>query len=346
MDRRKFIKSSVSTSVALGLSPYFLTSKGMHPFAEKSIGVIGLDTSHSVAFSKIINQAAEGSPLAGFRITHAFPQGSTDIESSVSRIPGYTEDMKALGVTISPSIESLLENVDFVLLETNDGRPHLAQAMKVFEAGKPVFIDKPVAASLEDVVKIFAASEKYKVPVFSSSSLRFSPTTQEVASGNKIGKIVGADTFSPAKLEPTHPDFYWYGIHGIESLFTLMGKGCQSVSRTGNEGMDVVVGKWSDGRIGTFRGIREGHQTYGGTAYGTTGVANAGLYEGYEHLVIEIIKFFRSGIPPVSSAETLEIYAFMTAADISKAKGGKAVNIADVLKKAGAITLEPTLRVR
>ncbi|MEZ4774902.1 MAG: Gfo/Idh/MocA family oxidoreductase [Bacteroidia bacterium] len=336
MDRRKFIKSSVSTSVALGLGPYLLTSNAMDRVKDKTIGVIGLDTSHSVAFSKIINQATEGSPLSGFRITHAFPQGSADIESSVSRIPGYTEDMKALGVTISPSIESLLENVDFVLLETNDGRPHLAQAMKVFEAGKPVFIDKPVAASLEDVIKIFAAAEKYNVPMFSCSSLRFSPTTQEAASGNKIGKIIGADTFSPSKLEPTHPDFYWYGIHGIESLFTLMGKGCKTVRRTAGNGMDVVVGEWADGRIGTFRGIREGHQTYGGTAYGTTGVAAAGLYEGYEHLVVEIVKFFKSGIPPVSKEETLEIYAFMTAADISKAKGGKAVKIADVLKKAGA----------
>ncbi|MDX2246307.1 MAG: Gfo/Idh/MocA family oxidoreductase [Bacteroidia bacterium] len=334
MDRRKFIKSSVSTGVALGVSPYLLQIQAMD-ITEKSIGVIGLDTSHSVAFSKIINQATGDSPLAGFRVTHAYSQGSMDIESSVSRIPGYTEEIKKLGVVVESSLESMLEKVDFVLLETNDGRPHLAQAMKVFEAGKPVFIDKPVAASLEDVVEIYKAAEKYKVPVFSSSSLRYSPTTQEAASGKKIGEILGADTFSPAKLEPTHPDFYWYGIHGIESLFTLMGKGCVQVRRISTEGMDVVIGEWADGKIGTFRGIRDGHQGYGGTAYGTTGVSPAGLYEGYEHLVIEIIRFFKTGVPPVSKAETLEIYAFMTAADVSKRKGGKPVNIADVLKKAG-----------
>ncbi|MEZ4827010.1 MAG: Gfo/Idh/MocA family oxidoreductase [Bacteroidia bacterium] len=335
MDRRTFIRSSVASSVALGLSPYLAQSRNIL-VKPKSIGVIGLDTSHSVAFSKIINEAPEGSPLAEYRITHAFPKGSEDITSSVSRIPGYIQDVQALGVEISDSIESLLSQVDFVMLETNDGRPHLAQAMKVFEAGKTVFIDKPVAASLSDAVKIYQAAAQHHVPVFSASSLRFSPSTQAVASGEKIGKIMGADTFSPAKLEPTHPDFYWYGIHGIESLFTLMGKGCTTVRRTGNAGVDVVVGEWADGRIGTFRGIRDGHQTYGGTAYGTTGVAPAGMYEGYEHLVHEIIRFFGTGKPPVSPEETLEIYAFMTAADISKTKGGKPVKIADVLKKAGA----------
>ncbi len=293
--------------------------------------MIGLDTSHSVAFTKLLNEKEPKEDIAGFAVTHAYPQGSRDIESSTSRIPKYTAEMKSLGVEIVDSIEALLDKVDYVLLETNDGRLHLEQALQVFKAKKPVFIDKPMAASLKDVLAMFSAAETYQVPVFSASSLRFSPVTQEVASGNKIGKVLGASTFSPAKLEKTHPDLFWYGIHGVEALCTLMGTGCKQVRRLYREGVDVVVGEWEDGRIGTFRGIRDGKQTYGGTAFGTDGVIEAGGYEGYRPLVVEIAKFFRTGIPPVSAAETIEIFAFMAAAEESKRRNGAMVSLKEVL---------------
>lgn len=293
--------------------------------------MIGLDTSHSVAFTKLLNEKEPKEDIAGFAVTHAYPQGSHDIESSTSRIPKYTAEMKSLGVEIVDSIEALLDKVDYVLLETNDGRLHLEQALQVIKAKKPVFIDKPMAASLADVRAIFSAASSSEVPVFSASSLRFSPVTQEVASGNKIGKVLGASTFSPAKLEKTHPDLFWYGIHGVEALCTLMGTGCKQVRRLYREGVDVVIGEWEDGRIGTFRGIRDGKQTYGGTAFGTDGVIEAGGYEGYRPLVVEIAEFFRTGVPPVSAAETIEIFAFMAAAEESKRRNGAMVSLKGVL---------------
>ena len=118
-----------------------------------------------------------------------------------------------------------------VLLETNDGRPHLEQALQVLKAGKPMFIDKPVAASLSDAIAIYDAAKNYKVPIFSSSSLRYMESVQDVVKG-KIGTVLGADTFSPATLEKSHPDLFWYGIHGVEILFTIMGTGCKQVTRT------------------------------------------------------------------------------------------------------------------
>src|SRR5690606_7420780 len=192
------------------------------------------------------------------------------------------------------------------------------------DAGKPIFIDKPVAASLEDVQKIYQLAEKRKVPVFSTSSLRYMSTIQEAIQG-KIGKIVGADTYSPAVLEPHHPDFFWYGIHGVESLIALMGVGCQEVSRVYTEGTDIVVGTWADGRIGTFRGTRTGKHTYGGTAYGEKGDLTVGPYNGYDALLGKIIEFFNSGVSPVDVNETMDIYRFMLAADLSKERGGAKV---------------------
>lgn len=299
----------------------------------KRVGIIGLDTSHSVAFTKAFNDPAAKPELKGYKVVAAYPHGSRDIASSVERIPGYTEDVKKLGVEITASIEELLDKSDVVLLETNDGRLHLEQALPVFKAGKTVFIDKPMTASLADAIAVFEAAGKYRVPVFSASSLRYMGNAQEARAG-QIGKVLGADTYSPAKIEKTHPDLFWYGIHGVEALFTVMGTGCRSVTRVHTEGTDIVAGIWEDGRVGTFRGTRTGKHEYGGTAYGEKGNLVLGPYEGYFPLLAEIVRFFETGQPPVSEEETLEILAFMEAADESKRKKGDPVSMEDVLRKA------------
>lgn len=281
------------------------------------IGIIGLDTSHAPAFAKLFNNPEASGDLAGFKVIAAYPNGSADIESSKSRIPQYTKEFKDLGIEITDSIPALLEKVDAVLLETNDGRPHLAQALEVFKAGKPCFIDKPITADLADAVAIFAAAEHFNVPVFSSSSLRFSAAVQKIRAGEH-GKVQGCDAYSPCHLEATHPDLFWYGIHGVETLYTAMGTGCQSVYCTATPDTHVAVGTWADGRVGTFRGIRKGASGYGGQAICDKGIVSLGKYDGYEPLAIEIAKFFRTKTPPVSAEETLEIYTFMAAAQLSK----------------------------
>ena len=297
------------------------------------VGIIGLDTSHSIAFTKALNNPSAGPEFGGYKVVAAYPFGSRDIKSSADRIPGYTNDVKKLGVEITGSIEELLNKADVILLETNDGRPHLEQAMQVFKAGKPVFIDKPVAASLSDAIAIYDAAKQYKVPVFSASSLRYMESAQAVVKG-KIGKVLGADTYSPATLEKTHPDLFWYSIHGVETLFTVMGTGCRTVSRVHTDSTDIMVGVWEDGRIGTVRGTRSGQRNYGGTVYGQNGDATLGPYSGYDSLLIQIIKFFQTGQPPVTAEETLEIYAFMTAADESKRNAGAPASLMDVMQKA------------
>ncbi|MFN0055364.1 MAG: Gfo/Idh/MocA family protein [Planctomycetales bacterium] len=300
-------------------------------------GIIGLDTSHATAFTQILNAKDAPADIAGCRVVAAYPKGSPDIESSTSRVPSYTKEVEKHGVEIVDSIEALVSKVDVVFLETNDGRPHLEQVLPVLKAGKPVFIDKPIAGSLTDAVAIFEAARKYNVPLFSSSSLRYAPGAQAIR-GGKIGEVKGADTYSPCALESTHPDLFWYGIHGVESLFTVMGTGCESVTRVSTPGIDVVAGVWKGGRVGTFRGVRSdqggGKIGYGGVAFGTGGIEQIGDYGGYRPLVVEIVNFFRTGKVPVTEEETLEIYAFMEAADESKRQGGAPVKLETVLAKA------------
>lgn len=334
-NRRNFLKSSAIAGLGLGLTFTSASFTGKDPQVPKGkrVGIIGLDTSHSIAFTKALNNPDAGPELRGYKVVAAYPKGSNDIESSVKRIPANTEEIQKYDVRIVNSIKELLSEVDVVMLETNDGRPHLEQALQVLKSGKRMFIDKPIAASLTDVVKIFEAAKDNNVPIFTASSLRYMPGAQEVAQG-KIGKVLGADTYSPATLEKTHPDLFWYGIHGVETLFTVMGMGCKSVSRVNTDKTDVVVGIWGDGRVGTFRGTRSGTHGYGGTVFGENGNIVLGPYGGYNPLLEQIVKFFETGQPPVSADETIEIFAFMEAADESKRQGGIPVTLDSVKQKA------------
>lgn len=301
--------------------------------AEIRVGIIGLDTSHVLRFTELLNAEEPLLELAGCRVVAAYPKGSEDIESSVSRVPGYIEQVRLMGVEIVPSIDELLELVDAVLLESNDGRVHLRQALPVLKSGKPMFIDKPMAASLVDVIAIYEAAKHFETPIFSTSALRYGSGTLEVHGGS-IGKVLGCDVYSPCALEPTHPDFFWYGIHGVEALFTVMGTGCQAVARTQTKDAEFAVGVWSEGRVGTFRGMRAGAQQYGGIAFGESANQEVGEYEGYEPLVIDIAKFFRHGNPPTSEEETIEIFAFMEAADESKRQGGVPISVPELIAQA------------
>lgn len=324
-----FVLLLVSITHTQGLAQ----DQGNESFNQLRVGIIGLDTSHVPAFIKAFNKEPADPEMMNCRVVAAYPYGSRTIESSSSRIPKYTAEVKELGLEVVDSIADLLTKVDCVLLETNDGHPHLEQALEVFRAGKPVFIDKPTGSNLSEVVAIYRASEHFDVPVFSSSSLRYSAGAQAIRHG-KVGKVLGCETYSPCSLEPTHTDLYWYGIHGVETLYTCMGPGCQSVSHTSTDDFEMAVGKWDDGRIGSFRGLRAGKRGYGGTVYGEKGIQPVGGYDGYRPLVVQIAKFFRTRDLPIDPQETIELYAFMQAAQASKERGGSPVTIAEVMQEA------------
>ncbi|MGN0853335.1 MAG: Gfo/Idh/MocA family protein [Kiritimatiellia bacterium] len=305
--------------------------------AETKVGVIGCDTSHAVAFTEMLN-VGNDPDCAGFRVTAAHKWGSPDIFSSTNRYPRHIARLEEMGVEMKPTIAELLAAVDVVLLETCDGRPHLAQATEVFRSGKPVFIDKPVTATLADAVKLVDVAKKMGAKWFCSSSLRYVKNAQKARRG-ELGPIRGANCWTPEQFEPTQSEFFWYAIHGAEPLFTIMGRGCVEVRCTGTATEDVMVGTWADGRLGVVRALnyRRKGCGYGGTIFSEDyGVVDMGTYEGYKPLLVEILNFFRTGVVPVPPEETLEIYAFLEAATQSKARGGAAVKIAEVMAQATA----------
>ena len=299
------------------------------------VGIIGLDTSHVTAFTALLNDPTNPNHVPGARVVAAYKGGSPDVESSATRIDRFTTELQTKwNVELVGSIEELCQKVDAVLLESVDGRPHLAQVRPVLAARKPVFIDKPLAASYRDAREIARLAKESGTPFFSTSSLRFVAELQAMKGSEKLGQLLGAFTFSPSPTEPHHPDLFWYGIHGVEMLFTLMGPGCESVTRVHTPGADVVVGRWKDGRTGTFRGIRDGKADYGAIAFGSKAVvaSNVPMKVDYRGLVVEIVRFFQTGVPPVTPEETLEMMAFMEAADLSKARSGQTVKLSELIK--------------
>src|SRR5215471_8341938 len=216
--------------------------------ADIRLGIIGTDTSHVVVFTQMFNDPTRADHVPGVRVVAAFKGGSPDIDSSWSRVDKYAEELRTKwNLTLEPDIATLCSKVDAILLESNDGRKHLPQAKEVIKAHKPMFIDKPLASTLEDAREIAGLAHEAGVPFFSSSSLRFGGIATQMKFPDATGAIVGG----PGPLESHHHlDLSWYTIHPIELLFTRMGTGCEEVTRMATENSDEIVWRWKDGRIG------------------------------------------------------------------------------------------------
>ena len=312
--------------------------RGAEPERNIRVGMIGLDTSHVIAFTKLMNDPQATGDLAGVTIVAGFPGGNPQFPLSRDRVEGFTRQLREMNVEIVGSIDELLATVDAIMLESVDGSQHLEQARPVFAAGKPVFIDKPLAASLKDAVAIYKLGREHDTAWFAASSSRFTPGYPELRDNEQLGKVLGCDAYSQSRAAPHHPDLFWYGVHGVDLLYAVMGHGCRSVSAVQTEYTESVRGVWSDGRVGTYRSIREhtGKTGLGVTVFGTKAIVHRNRYYDYKPLVSQVARFFKTGKPPVSPEETLEEFAFMEAAEESKRQGGKPVSIESVMKAAGS----------
>lgn len=291
------------------------------------LGIVDFDTSHSVEFTKRLNHIgiSEDQWVEGAKVTLGFPGTSAITEQA--RIDAYAKTMSAdLGVPLVQDPKEMLGKIDGVLIESIDGSVHLERAKPFLEAGIPIFVDKPFTCSVADARKLIRLAGKKKTALFSSSSLRYGPELVHFLSRQEeTGKVVGADAYSPASLHPRNPGFFHYGIHGVETLYTLMGTGCQSVTCTSTDGVDFVAGLWKDGRIGTMRGTRAGGHLYGFVAFGEKKVVQSSIDARfiYRELLKQVVKMFQTGQSPLDPAVTLEIVAFIEATSRSASSKGR-----------------------
>lgn len=294
--------------------------------ADLRLGIIGTDTSHVIVFTKIFNDPTNPDHIAGARVVAAYKGGSPDVESSRTRVDGYANELQTKwNLEIVPDIATLCSKVDAVLLESVDGRTHLNQAREVIKARKPLFIDKPLASTLEDAREIARLAKAAGVPWFSTSSLRYSDIVGTMKSPDATGVI----TWGPGPTEEHHKlDLSWYGIHPVEMLFALMGPGCEEVTRVSGRDADETTCRWKDGRIGTVRTLRP-YGDYGAIVFKPKQIIQSPpkFKVSYVAMLQEILKFFQTGKPPVAPEETLEIFAFMDAAQRSKESAGKPMRL-------------------
>ena len=342
-------RAVLAIALAVGMmAPRAATLGAQQPAAADAkpairIGLIGIDTSHAGAFTQLLNDPSRPDHIPGARVVAAFKGGSPDVEASATRIEKFTAELRdKWHIEMVDSIEALLRRVDAVMITSVDGRVHLAQARPVLAARKPLFVDKPFTAGVRDAIELARLARESGTPLFSSSSLRFTDDVQAIKKDPRAEEVLGAITWGPATLEPHHPDLFWYGIHAVEMLYSFMGPGCERVSRTHTAGSDVVVGHWKNGRIGVVRGIRDGASSYGQVVYGRKAVVTqppadasgtAAKRSSYYGLLTSVVEFFRTGKSPVPIDETLEIMAFMEAADVSKTRNGAPVALSELLPK-------------
>ena len=297
--------------------------------ASIKIGMIGLDTSHCTAFTRLLNDPNDEFHVPGGRVTVAYPGGSPDFELSWSRVEGITQELREnYDVRMLSLPEEVAEQSDAILLTAVDGRSHLELFKRIAPYKKPVFIDKPFAVSFRDAREMVQIAEEQQIPLMSASSLRYAAPLMEAL--EEIEEPFGCDTFGPMALEPTQPGLFWYGIHGVEMMYAVLGTGCVRVHAVSHPRQDVVVGKWADGRIGTFRGNREGNASFGALIHSGDRTAFADVTRSrkpyYAGLLEQVMAMFRSGSPPLDVRETLEIIRFIEAANESRVTG-KAVEL-------------------
>jgi predicted dehydrogenase len=314
------------------------------------VGILGMDNYQCVAFMQLWHQQETPENLAGLRIVAAYPgEPSPRIEKSADNLQKWIERAVKNDVKIVASPAELLPLVDAVILMSTDATHHLEEVRPVLAAGKPVYIGRPMVTSLVDAVRIFNLAKESNCPIFSCSQHRFSPGFVEMREHPEVGKVTGCDVYGGYPPEQPVDDAIWGALHGIETLQTIMGAGCESVARTSTDDAELLSCVYADGRIGTWRGMRKGAVKYSAVVYGEKGIGPAGLYGyaapvggvapktrymGYEGVAVEIASFFKTKQPPVTAAETLEVFAILEAAKISKSQGGIPVKIADVLKAA------------
>jgi len=293
-----------------------------------NIGLVGLDTSHCVVFTELLNDAGHEYHVPGGRVVAAYPGGSAAFSLSRNRVAGYTDELsRRFGVPMCDSLEQLASQVDAIMLESADGRQHLEQ-FRQLAVGKPVFIDKPMATSTADARAIIELARDSATPIMSSSSLRYAAGIAELKAPDE--QVLGCEAFGPAAILDDYPGLFWYGVHSAEVLFTFLGAGCRSVRTISYKDMDVVIGEWADGRLGVMRGTRFGKYDFGCVLH-TNAANRMGLALGrppsYHPLVQQVIRFFETGLSPVPVEETFAVMAFLEAADKSKALAGAAVDL-------------------
>lgn len=300
--------------------------------SELRLGIVGLDTSHCLAFTRILNDPdqPDDQRVDGARVTHAWgAEAKPGEEATIAE--RRAELTERWGVRMVGRPASLVGKVDSVLLLSVDGSTHVSQARPFLAREIPLFIDKPFTNSVAQaraLVKLVRASS---APVMSCSALRWAEevtaTRSEFAT---IGEPIGGCFCGPGSHKPGIPGSFFYGIHAAEMMQAVMGPGVDCVRSRHTESEDVVTVAYRDGRSAVLRFVRGCPEGFWLSVSCPGGRRLVPVDKGtfYIRMLREIVGMFRTGTPAVPLDDTFEIVALLEACDKSGARKGAEVKLA------------------
>jgi len=283
--------------------------------------IIGLDTSHSIQFTMRAqapecekDQKVEGLEIISCMRFETPFQDKKGLDERTAQLEGW-------GVKVYEDFDKAVEGAEALLLEVNDPSLHVEYFEKAAKLGLPMFLDKPLADTMENGLAIKELSEKYNVRMFSASSLRFIRNMKEAV--DSVKDIQCASVFGPLGIAAAGESVVWYGVHAFEMLQRMMGCGAAEVSVVKDDKGVVAVVKYSDGRRGVVE-LAEGAFVYGGSVRSNDDkqVFIADMTYAYKGLLERIVSFFKGGPAPMEFKDTLEIMNLLDAT-VKSMKSGK-----------------------
>ncbi len=280
------------------------------------VGIIGLDTSHSIELVRRMQapDCPEAERVPGYRAVTCL-RFETPFQNQAG-LDQRQRQLEAWGVSVTTSFEAAAAGCDAYLLTINDGSFHLDYFRKVAALGKPVFVDKPFATTLEDARDIIRLARKHHTRACSGSSLPFNPALADALA--PFAGVHLAHVYGELGQAPAGDSLVWYGVHTFETLQRIMGPGARSVFARESEAETLAMIDYGAGRQGVVECV-PGSYFYGGRAHGKDRDGKPlmkafTLPSSYAALLRVLRPFFEGGPAPVSLETSFEGLAMMIAA--------------------------------
>jgi len=302
------------------------------------VGVLGMSpgNGHPYSWSAIINgdynvAAMSECGFAGIPVYLAANRDTLGIEgASVTHVwtqePRLSEQIAAASLIshVVAKAEDMIGQVDAVLLARDDAENHLALAKPFIEAKVPIFIDKPLAASLADLA-YFSDQVHSGRFIMSCSSMRYAAESRavktELASLGRIELVTAV----------SKKDWIKYGVHMLEALFALLDDPrAVAVKHAGAADQDIVVVTFADGLKATLHLFYEIVPTFQLSLFGQTGwrlIEYKNWYAMFRDNLIEFIRSVQQGKPRLDFSRTENIIRTLIGAQTSLEQGGRTIEL-------------------
>jgi predicted dehydrogenase len=296
---------------------------------ELRIGAIGVDSSHLPEFSRrMADLFATGATRC--RVTGFYDDGNHHLPKA--DVKNWKEKTLSLGAIQASSIDSLLDQVDGVMVLAVSGNSHYELALPSLARGIPTYIDKPLTCNLEQARSLASLARKTGAGCYSASSLRFATEIPRL-DREKLGQLHAIDAYGPGALNADMEGLFFYGVHTIEMVDAIWGPGVAKVRCETSSDRDLLDLHYKDGRHAHLRLERKGAYEFGATLHGSKGVESfkVDFAEVYTNLIRGMTRFFETGIAPVDINDILENIAVMAAGNLSMIEGGRWVDIPELM---------------